>query len=108
MGEHMLIKIADGQERFLAQNTSGDVCLAVLETFMACEFASTTILFFTNLTFKTFFMQHQMVVQPTSMVELFTAQVTWIFILDLTISFLMPPFVAFDVFDFLAAKATDL
>lgn len=108
MSEHMLIEIARRQKRFVAQNTSGDVCLAVLETFVAHEFTCTTVLLTTIFTLKTFLMQHQMFVQSASVMKLLTAQVTRIFILDVAISLLMPPFVALDILDFLATKTTDL
>lgn len=108
MGEHMLVKIANGQERFLAQDTSGDIPLAVLETFVTRELASATILLAANLAFKAFPVLHQMIVQSASVVELLAAQVTRIFILDLAISLLMSPLVVFDVLDLLAAEAANL
>jgi len=62
MREHMLIEIADGRERFLAQHTRGDVRLTVLETLVAHEFTRTAVLLAALVAPETSPVQHQMIV----------------------------------------------
>jgi len=62
MREHMLIEIADGCERFLAQHTRRDIRLTVLETFVAHEFTRTAVFLATLVAFEASLVQHQMIV----------------------------------------------
>lgn len=106
--EHVLIVIADGRKRLLAQHTRGDVGPTVLEALVTHELARTAVLLAALLAFEALLVQHQVIVQSASVMKLFPAQVTRILVLDLTIALLVPPLVTLHVLHLLAAEAADL
>lgn len=106
--EHVLIKVARGEESSLAQYTRRDLRFAVFKAFVTLQFPTSHALFTALLALKPLLVKHQMTVQPAPVMEHLAAQVTRVLILGIPVSTLMPPLVCLDILHFFPAVPTDL
>lgn len=106
--QNVLIKITARGERFLAQDASQNLRLAVLVSSVTYQLAGSAIFFPALLALETLLVKPQVIVQPAPVQELLATQVTSVLVSRLFAAFLMPPLVALHVLHLLAAESTDL